>query len=207
MNFKNIFETSEVSKWKYLNLWAKEIGSIFLSSLSFSVVSGICFLLSLVHTLSFKNSRSCHYFLLPNPNASQTSILLSYIGFSEQVAWRATCNVGDLGSIPGSGRSPGGGHGNPLHYSLPENPHGQRSQEPRSLGPQRVGWGWETSRAQPETRCAIAEWRAYLRTLPSWDGAPRWDGCLSVLFTVVPTALRTVAHTWYVLNESLLTEQ
>ena len=39
----------------------------------------------------------------------------------------STCNVGDLGSIPGSGRSPGGGHGNPLQYSCLENPHGQRS--------------------------------------------------------------------------------
>ena len=28
----------------------------------------------------------------------------------------------DTGSIPGSGRSPGGGHGNPLHYSCLENP-------------------------------------------------------------------------------------
>ena len=37
------------------------------------------------------------------------------------------CNVGDLGSIPGLGRSPGGGHGNPLQYSCLENPHGQRS--------------------------------------------------------------------------------
>ena len=27
-----------------------------------------------------------------------------------------------LGSIPGSGRSPGGGYGNPLQYSCPENP-------------------------------------------------------------------------------------
>ena len=26
------------------------------------------------------------------------------------------CNVEDLGSIPGLGRSPGGGHGNPLQY-------------------------------------------------------------------------------------------
>ena len=26
------------------------------------------------------------------------------------------CNAGDLGSIPGSGRSPGGGHGNPLQF-------------------------------------------------------------------------------------------
>ena len=31
-------------------------------------------------------------------------------------------NVGDLGSIPGSGRSPGGGHGNLLQYSCLENP-------------------------------------------------------------------------------------
>ena len=37
------------------------------------------------------------------------------------------CNAGDLGSITGLGRSPGGGHGNPLQYSCLENPHGQRS--------------------------------------------------------------------------------
>ena len=36
-------------------------------------------------------------------------------------------HVGDLGSIPGWGRSPGGRHGNPLQYSCLENPHGQRS--------------------------------------------------------------------------------
>ena len=36
-------------------------------------------------------------------------------------------NVGDLGLIPGLGRSPGGGHSNPLQYSCLENPHGQRS--------------------------------------------------------------------------------
>ena len=39
----------------------------------------------------------------------------------------AACNAGDLGSIPGLGRSPGGGHGNPLQYSCLENPCGQRS--------------------------------------------------------------------------------
>ena len=32
-----------------------------------------------------------------------------------------------LGLIPGLGRSPRGGHGNPLQYSCLENPHGQRS--------------------------------------------------------------------------------
>ena len=31
------------------------------------------------------------------------------------------------GSIPGLGRSPGGGHSNPLQYSCLENPHGQKS--------------------------------------------------------------------------------
>ena len=38
----------------------------------------------------------------------------------------STCNAGDLGWIPGLGRSLGGGHGNPLWYSCLENPHGQR---------------------------------------------------------------------------------
>ena len=39
----------------------------------------------------------------------------------------SACNAGDLSSIPGLGRSVGGGHGNPLQYSCLENPHGQRS--------------------------------------------------------------------------------
>ena len=39
----------------------------------------------------------------------------------------SSCNAGDLGSIPGLGRSPGEGHGNPLQYSCLENPLGQRS--------------------------------------------------------------------------------
>ena len=36
----------------------------------------------------------------------------------------SACNVGDLGWIPGLGRSPGGGHDNLLQYSCLENPHG-----------------------------------------------------------------------------------
>ena len=39
----------------------------------------------------------------------------------------STCNAGDLGSIPGLGRSPEEWHGNPLQYSCLENPHGQRN--------------------------------------------------------------------------------
>ena len=34
----------------------------------------------------------------------------------------SACSAEDLGSIPGSGRCPGGGNGNPLQYSCLENP-------------------------------------------------------------------------------------
>ena len=34
----------------------------------------------------------------------------------------SACNAGDPGSIPGSGRSPGEGNGNPLQHSCLENP-------------------------------------------------------------------------------------
>ena len=38
------------------------------------------------------------------------------------VGKESACNVGDVGSIPGLGRSSGGGHGNPLQYPCLENP-------------------------------------------------------------------------------------
>ena len=38
------------------------------------------------------------------------------------VAKESACNAGDPGSVPGLGRSPGEGNGNPLHYSCLENP-------------------------------------------------------------------------------------
>ena len=37
-------------------------------------------------------------------------------------AKESACNMGDLGSIPELGRSPGGGNGHPLQYSCLENP-------------------------------------------------------------------------------------
>ena len=41
---------------------------------------------------------------------------------SNESACNAGDNARDLGSIPGLGRSPGGGHGKPLQYSCLENP-------------------------------------------------------------------------------------
>ena len=53
------------------------------------------------------------------------------------VGKKSARNVGDLGSIPGLGRSSGEGNGNPLQYSCLENP----MDEPgglQSMGSQRV---------------------------------------------------------------------
>ena len=52
----------------------------------------------------------------------------------------SACNAGDTGdagSIPGSGRSPGGGNGNPLQYSCLENPMDRKTSEGQSRGSQR----------------------------------------------------------------------
>ena len=51
----------------------------------------------------------------------------------------SACNMGDLGSIPGLGRSPGGGHDNPLQCSRLDNPHGPKSLAGYSL------WGRKES--------------------------------------------------------------
>ena len=44
----------------------------------------------------------------------------------------------DTGSIPGSGGSPGGGHGNPLQYSCLENPMTVEPCGPQSMGLQEI---------------------------------------------------------------------
>ena len=48
-------------------------------------------------------------------------------------------DVRDMGSIPGSGRSPGGGHGNPLQCYCVETPWTEELGGVQSLGLQRVG--------------------------------------------------------------------
>ena len=48
-------------------------------------------------------------------------------------------DVREVGSIPGSGRSPGGGHGNPLQYSCLVNPWTEEPGGLQSIGSQRVG--------------------------------------------------------------------
>ena len=56
----------------------------------------------------------------PISNLFYTWQCICFPGGSEVKA--SACNAGDLDSIPGSGRSPGEGNGNPLQYSCLENP-------------------------------------------------------------------------------------
>ena len=48
---------------------------------------------------------------------------------SGSVGKESACNAGDMGLIPGLGRSLGGGHGNPFQQPCLENPRGQRNLE------------------------------------------------------------------------------
>ena len=59
-------------------------------------------------------------FFLPTPALFRLASGQGFPGGSEVKA--SACNAGDLGSIPGSGRSPEEGNGNLLQYSCQENP-------------------------------------------------------------------------------------
>ena len=55
------------------------------------------------------------------------------------VSKECACSTGDLGLIPGSGRSPGEGNGNPLQHSCLENPRTEESGGLQFMGSHRVG--------------------------------------------------------------------
>ena len=63
-----------------------------------------------------------------------------FLGFPGDSAGKeSTCNAGDVGSIPGLGRSPGEGNGYPFQYSGLENPWTEETGGLQSMGSLRVG--------------------------------------------------------------------
>ena len=69
----------------------------------------------------FAARKSCPRTLF-NENANYKTVHMAYQGFpGGSDGKESTCNVGDPGSIPGFGRSPGDGNGSPLQYSELEN--------------------------------------------------------------------------------------
>ena len=70
----------------------------------------------LLHSINQPSLKEkCKYFILET-----VSVAVGFPGGSDSK--ESACNVGDLGSIPGLGRSPGEGNGYPLQYSGLENP-------------------------------------------------------------------------------------
>ena len=59
-------------------------------------------------------------------------------------------NAGDRGSIPGSGKSPGGGNGNPLQYSCLGNSTDRGACGLQSMGSQRVEYDLATKQQQQQ---------------------------------------------------------
>ena len=57
----------------------------------------------------------------------------------------STCSVGDAGLVPGSGRSPRGGNGNPFQYSCQDNPMDRSA-----------WWATNSPRACKRVRCDLA---------------------------------------------------
>ena len=79
-----------------------------------------------------------------HPKATKHTVFLCFMyltGFPDGSADKeSACNAGDAGSIPGSGRSPRGGNGNPLLVFLPGKSHGQRSMV--GYSPAGYNWAW-----------------------------------------------------------------
>ena len=81
----------------------------------------------------------------------------------------------DTGSIPGLGRSPGGGHGNPLQYSCLENPHVQRSLAGYSP------WGRtesDTTKATYKGKHGASQVALVIKNLPASAGDVRDEGSI-----------------------------
>ena len=72
---------------------------------------------------------------------------MSFSGSS--VSKESACSAGDLGSIPGSGRSSGEGNGNPLQYSCLENPMSRGALRATVHGVARVGYDLATKSPPP----------------------------------------------------------
>ena len=64
----------------------------------------------------------------------------------------SACSVGDLGLIPGLGRSPGEGNGNPLQYSCLENPMDRGAWQATVHGVERVRHNLVTKPLSPHSR-------------------------------------------------------
>ena len=74
-----------------------------------------------------------------SPCSGLSSLVAQSVKILPTMQGNPACNAGDLGLIPGLGRSPGGGHGNPLQYFCLENPMDRGAWRATVHGVARVG--------------------------------------------------------------------
>ena len=116
-----------------------------------------------VHWSTVRNVKNLETKLSICPVTHKLWILSSY---RDSEVKASACNMGDLGSIPGSGRSPGEGNGNPLQYSCLENPMDKEA------------W-WATVHGVAKSRTQLSEWSYWytvidkLWILFSYNGIPQ----------------------------------
>ena len=104
--------------WESL-LTSQDNGLLFLGNILTLCEKWIVFLKGLLKS-------QCHQWRCPKllPLLTYFPSSLCFLGFpGGSDSKESAHNMGDLGSIPGLGRFPGGGHGNPLQYSRLEAPH------------------------------------------------------------------------------------
>ena len=124
--------------------WAwNQITEVEKWNISWNLTKILCWKLFVIGTCIFKSN------LAANPMSISIlwAALLVRLGLPQWLSGKeSTCNAGVRGSIPGSGRSPKGGHGNPFQYSCMENStdSGVWWVALQSVGSQRVRHDWET---------------------------------------------------------------
>ena len=89
----------------------------------------------------------------------------------KESAW----NVGDLGLIPGSRRSPGAGNGNPLQYPCLENSINREAWRAQSMGLQRVRHNWATKHTQERWRKTVRIMRDRRKGKRHWCWKPSFS--------------------------------
>ena len=93
----------------------------------------------------------------------------------------STCSAGDLGSIPGLGRSSGEGKGYPFQYSSLEN----FMDCIEAMGSQRVRHDWATFISSAFSKFSLNIWKFTVHILlkPSLENSPSQASFLSLLFS------------------------
>ena len=127
---------------KYRFVWRKWVQNVAYRQYIGHFILGIIIVFFFFNLNWYFYNRSLTIFLSyhswPGLFTNLTGFTCSSVG--KESAW----NAGDLGSVPGLGRSPGGGNGNPLQYSCLEYPIDRGAWQTIVYGVLRVGHDWVT---------------------------------------------------------------